>query len=349
LARSTWNPPSPFQTTTVEWEGPSPAARLQVAHDHARSILSENRSPDLPFRWSVNPYRGCTHACAYCYARRHHEFLGYGAGTDFETRILVKRNAPALLEAAFRRPGWAGERIAFSSVTDCYQPLERRYRLTRGCLEVCARFRNPVAILTRSPLVVRDLDLFRSLQQHQAVSVSLSLPILDRATCQAIEPGAPLPSQRLAAIRTLSEAGISVGVSISPVIPGLNDRQLPAILQAARDAGAQHAWMGLVRLVGSVEPVFTQRLEHALGTARTQSILRRIQAARPPERFSTMGEGHGPAWAATERLFQLWRTRLGFTGRPVPPARSPFRVPGSGQQLHLRWAPPGATPRREPS
>ena len=335
MARSTWNPPSPFQTTTVEWEGPPPVSRVQVLADDARSILSETRSTDLPFRWSVNPYRGCTHACAYCYARRHHEFLGFGAGTDFETRILVKHRAPELLEAAFRRPRWKGERVAFSSVTDCYQPLERRYRLTRGCLEVCARYRNPVAILTRSPLITRDIDLLLELQRWGAVSVSMSLPILDRALCQAIEPGAPIPRQRLDAIRTLTEAGVSVGVSLAPTIPGLNDRQIPAILKAAREAGAKHAWMDLVRLVGSVEPVFVEKLQRALGPDRATMIQRRIQAARPPGRFTRRGEGHGPAWTATRHLFTVWRDRLGFTDRPRPPQISPFRVPGTARQLQL--------------
>ena len=352
MARSTWNPASPFQSTSVEWEGPAPSARLEVREDHSRSILSENRSPDIPFRWGVNPYRGCTHACAYCYARRHHEFLGFGAGTDFETRVLVKPRAPELLEAAFRRPSWKGERVFFSGATDCYQPLERRYRLTRRCLEVCHRFRNPVGVLTRSPLVVRDLDLLTALHAHGGLSISLSLPILDARLCQAIEPGAPLPKHRLAAIRALSEAGLSVGVSVAPVIPGLNDRQVPEILRATRAAGARHAWMGLVRLSGSVADVFTQRLTAALGADHTASILRRLAVARggAPSggggraRLSAPGrgqggsmEGRGAAWAATQQLFDLWHARLGFVERPEPPSPSPFRVPGTGHQLGLGW------------
>ena len=337
MARPLWNPTSPFQSTEVEWEGPPPDVRLQVIEDDSRTILTENRFPDIPFRWGVNPYRGCTHACAYCYARRHHEFLGFGAGTDFETRVLVKKHAPALLDKAFRRPSWRGEKVAFSGATDCYQPLERRYRLTRGCLEVCARFRNPVAIITRSPLIVRDLDVLLELHAHGIVGVSLSLPILDRALCQAIEPGAPLPSQRLKAIRALSEAGLPVGVSIAPVIPGLNDRQVPQILQAAREAGAQHAWMGLVRLSGNVAHVFTERLTRALGPDHTASILRRIHVARKGSLAGPRMEGHGAAWAATQQLFDVWFERLGFEAHGEEELASPFRVPGTGRQLGLGW------------
>lgn len=341
MARSLWNPRSPFQSTVVDWEGPPPDVRLEVQEDHSRSILSENRFPDIPFRWGVNPYRGCTHACAYCYARRHHEFLGFGAGTDFETRVVVKKRAPELLEAAFRRPGWKGEAIAFSGATDCYQPIERRYRLTRGCLEVCRRFRNPVGILTRSPLILRDLDLLQPLHALGALSVGISLPILDPDLCRAIEPGAPTPAQRLAAIRTLSEAGISVGINIAPVIPGLNDRQLPAILQACREAGARHAWMGLVSLSGSVADVFTKRLTIALGSEHTASILRRIEEAWNGELSGwsggRRGQGHGPAWAATRQLFAVWHRKLGFVEAAPPPSPSTFRVPGTGKQLSMGW------------
>jgi len=339
LARSSWNPPSPFQSTTVDWEGPPPAARLQVFEDDSRGILAHNTSPDIPFDWAVNPYRGCTHACAYCYARRFHELLGFGAGTDFETRVVVKRRAPELLEAAFRKPSWAGELVAFSGVTDCYQPLERRYELTRRCLQVCARFRNPVALITRSALVVRDLDILQEIDHHGILGVSLSIPILDRSTCQAIEPGAPLPEQRLRAVRALADAGLSVGVSIAPVIPGLNDRELPQVMQAAREAGARHAWMGLVRLSGSVAEVFERRMRDRLGDVRTDSVLGRIRAAREGGlsrvRHGDRMRGTGASWAATRRLFEVWHARLGFEPPSQMLSPSPFRVPGQGRQLGL--------------
>ena len=340
MARSTWNPPSPFQSTTVEWEGPPPPARLEVIEDDSRGILSENSSPDVPFRWGVNPYRGCTHACAYCYARRFHELLGYGAGTDFETRIVVKRHAPALLEAAFRRPSWRGERVVFSGATDCYQPLERRYRLTRACLEVCARFRNPVSILTRSPLVVRDLDVLQELHRHRLLGVSFSLPILDRATCQALEPGASLPKHRLRAIEELSLAGIPVGVSIAPVIPGLNDQEVPSVLRAARAAGARFAWMGLVRLSPCVAVVFERRLRSTLGDIRANRVMGRTSAARSGQisgrrTGAQRMSGPGASWEATKRLFEVWHARLGFEEPAARRSPSPFRVPGQGRQLGL--------------
>ena len=335
MPRSTWNPPSPFQSTTVDWEGPAPSARLKILEDDSQGILSRNDAPDVPFAWGLNPYRGCTHACAYCYARRFHELLGFGAGTDFETRVVVKRRAAELLEAAFRKPSWKGELVAFSGATDCYQPLERRYRLTRACLEVCARFRNPVAILTRSPLLVRDLDVLLELHRHRIVGVSMSIPILDRHTCQALEPGAPLPAQRLRAVRALADAGLPVGVNIAPVIPGLNDRELPAILKATRAAGARHAWMGRVRLAPSVAQVFEYRLRDRLGDIRADSVLRRVEAAR---------DKGDAGWALTQRLFEVWHRRLGFEPRAKMPSESPFRVPGQGRQLGLFGTQASASP-----
>lgn len=206
------NPPNPWNSTHVDWLGDPPPARLTVFEEDARSILSENDSPDVGFRWSVNPYRGCFHACAYCYARPTHQYLGFGAGTDFERRIVAKVNAAALLEQAFNRRSWLGERIAFSGVTDCYQPLEAHYGLTRSCLEVCARFRNPVGIITKGALVRRDVDVLQQLHRTAAVRVHLSIPVADDDTARIIEPGASLPSQRFAAMEALARAGVPVGL-----------------------------------------------------------------------------------------------------------------------------------------
>lgn len=339
LARALSNPQSPFASTVVEWEGPAPSVRLEVLPDNTRSILSKNTSPDLHFEWAVNPYRGCTHACAYCYARRFHEYLGLGAGTDFETRVLVKHKAPELLEEAFLRPSWSGQLLAFSGVTDCYQPLERRFSLTRRCLEVCARYRNPVSLITRSGLITRDIDVLERIAAESALRVSLSVPILDKALCQALEPGAPLPHTRLKAIRALTEAGIQVGVSLAPVIPGLNDRAIPQVLQAAREAGATHAWVGLVRLAGNVAQVFEARCREALGDTRTEAVLARIRRARGGS-LSALGwddrmSGVDASWRATRQLFDVWHRRLGFEPWPALPSPSPFRRPGHGRQLGL--------------
>lgn len=324
MPRRVANPPSPFQATHVDWEGPAPEARLVVQDDPATGILSRQRDASMGFRWSVNPYRGCTHACAYCYARAHHEFLELGAGTDFETRLFVKRAAPELLRARFLRPGWSGEWIAFSGATDCYQPLERRLGLTRRCLAVCRDFRNPVSLITRSALVTRDLDILAELARHGALRLWISLPILDRRTAQALEPGAPLPATRLAAVAALHAAGIPVGLSIAPVIPGLNEHELPGILAAGRAAGASHAMFGRVRLQGRVAEVFAQRLRSGLGDARADRVLRRL----------ALDASADPAWAATRRLYALHHDRLGY--RPLPPTGpSPFRRPGTGVQVGL--------------
>ena len=221
------NPPNRFSPVEIEWEEPPPAAKIEVIEDHSQGALSRNDSPDIPFTYSVNPYRGCTHACAYCYARPTHEYLGFGAGTDFERKITVKLRAPELLTEAFEAPSWTGEPVCFSGVTDCYQPLERRYRLTRRCLEVAATYRNPVQIITRSPLITRDLDVLGALNEHGAISVTFSLPILDPALAAALEPGAPPPSARLRAMAVLAQAGVLIGVSLGPLIPGINDSGIP--------------------------------------------------------------------------------------------------------------------------
>ena len=332
------NPPNRFAPVEIDWEEPPPPAKLEVIEDDSKGALAHNDSPDIPFSWSVNPYRGCTHACAYCYARTTHEYLGYGAGTDFERKILVKRRAPELLEEAFLAPSWKGERVAVSGVTDCYQPLERRYGLTRACLTVAARYRNPVMLITRSPLITRDLDVLGELHAHGAVSVSISIPILDAPIARALEPGAPPPAARLAAIRALADTGIPVGVSLGPVIPGLNDSGLPNTLKAAREAGAVWAFAMLVRLPGAVETVFQERLREEL-PLRADAVLNRIRRARGGElndnRFGHRFRGDGESWEATMQLYRLWKDRLGFVESIPEPAPSPFRRPGQGRQLGL--------------
>ncbi|TLY19257.1 MAG: radical SAM protein, partial [Nitrospirae bacterium] len=273
------NPPNPYETHHREWLGNAPTVKLQIFEDDTRSILSRNESPDVSFRWSVNPYRGCFHACAYCYARPSHEYLGFGAGTDFESKLVVKRDAPMLLRQAFLKPSWKGEVVVFSGNTDCYQPLEAAWGLTRACLEVCAEFRNPVAIITKAALILRDMDVLRQLTDVATLTVNISVPFADNEMARNVEPQAPSITKRLLTIKTLADAGIRTAVSLAPVIPGLNDDQMMEILQSARQAGAQDAFYSLVRLSGSVEPVFLERMA-AFYPDRIQKITHRLREVR---------------------------------------------------------------------
>jgi len=309
------NPPNPYESAHREWLEPPPPARVEVYEEHARSILSENDSPDIPFRWSCNPYRGCQHACAYCYARPTHEYLGLGAGTDFDTHLVVKVNAAELLAGVFSRPRWQGESVHFSGATDAYQPLEAVYHLTRSCLETCLAHRNPAAVVTKSCLVARDADLLAELNRVAGAQVCVSIPMADAAVSRAVEPQAPPPGRRFEAIRRLAQAGVPVGVLVAPLIPGLNDRDIPEVLQRARQAGARRANFVLLRLPGSVEQVFLERLRQALPlrAGRVEQRLRDARGGRLNDaRFGCRMSGAGPYWDSVTRLFDAWRTRLGY-------------------------------------
>jgi DNA repair photolyase len=312
------NPPNPWATTEVEYLEGAPEVRLEVFVDHSRTILAKNDSPDVGFSFSVNPYRGCFHACAYCYARPSHEYLSLGAGTDFDRKIVIKPEAAALLRAAFARKTWRGDTVVFSGVTDCYQPLEASYRLTRGCLEVCVERANPAAIITKSALVERDIDVLSSLARVAAAHVTVSIPFWDPERARAIEPFVPTPARRLRIVETLARAGISVGVNVAPVIPGLNDQDIPRILTAARDAGASSAGYVLLRLPGSVKSVFEERLRAALPLAADR-VLHRIQETRGGQlydpRFGVRGRGEGSYAQTIRALFETTAIRLGLRHR----------------------------------
>jgi DNA repair photolyase len=313
------NPPNPWASSEREYlEGEAPAAHLLVYEDRTRAILAHNDSPDVGFAWSVNPYRGCFHACAYCYARPGHEYLSFGAGTDFERRIVVKPNAPELLREAFDQPKWQGELVAFSGVTDCYQPLEASYRLTRGCLETCVAYRNPAAVITKAPLIERDIDVLQSLARVTTCGVMVSIPFWDERHARAIEPFVTTPARRMRTVERLARAGVPVGVMVAPIIPGLNDEELGDVLRAARDAGADHAGMVLVRLPGPVKEVFESRLRAAL-PLRAERVLRRIREVRGGKlydpRFGVRGRGEGVYAEAVWALFEQTAERLGLRTR----------------------------------
>ncbi len=309
------NPPNPFASDHRELLEPAPHAVTQVFKENAGAILSRNDSPDLPFRWSVNPYRGCFHACAYCYARPSHQYWGFGAGTDFESKLIVKPNAADALRAAFAKPSWKGELVVFSGNTDCYQPLEATYALTRGCLTVCAEFRNPVAIVTKAPLIQRDLDLLRILTTLTYLRVYFSVPFADDNVARKVEPQTPSISKRLEAMATLSAAGIPTAVLIGPVIPGLNEQDIPRILHLAKHAGATYAAYTLLRLNDTVQPVFLARMAEAFPD-RIKKIVNRLKEVRngtlEEKRFFTRHRGHGPVWRTIEQLFDVAFRKEGF-------------------------------------
>jgi DNA repair photolyase len=316
LLRPVENPPNPWATTAVEYlEGDAPSACLTVLEDHTRQILAKNDSPDVGFNFSVNPYRGCFHACAYCYARPSHEYLSLGAGTDFDRTIVVKPQAPTLLREAFEKSSWRGECIVFSGVTDCYQPLEASYRLTRGCLEVCAAYKNPVGIITKAPLIERDIDVLEELTRVARVRVMVSIPFWDPEKARAIEPYVATPARRVHTIAKLAARGIAVGVMVAPVIPGLGDEEIGDVLKAARDAGASSAGTVLLRLPGSVKEVFEQRVRERL-PLRAEKILRRVREARGGKlydtRWGTRQTGEGPYADMIGALFERSAKKLGL-------------------------------------
>jgi DNA repair photolyase len=327
------NPPNPWASTDVEYlDGEVPLAQLEVYEDHTRSILAHNDSPDVGFDWSVNPYRGCFHACAYCYARPSHEYLSFGAGTDFDRKIVVKPEAPALLREAFDAPKWKGQKVVFSGVTDCYQPLEASYRLTRGCLQVCAEYRNPAGVISKSPLVERDLDVFQELSKVASFSVAVSIPFWNEKHARAIEPFVTTPARRVRIIERLAKAGIDVGVMVAPIIPGLNDEDMGQVLLAASGAGAKWAGMVLLRLPGPVRDVFETRVRAAL-PLRADRIVRRIRETRGGKmydpRFGVRGTGEGPYAQAITTLFEQTAARLGLRAREMgqQDVRDTFRRP----------------------
>jgi DNA repair photolyase len=314
----------------------APAPRTQFFTDHSRSIIASNDSPDLGFTHSVNPYRGCEHGCAYCYARPYHEYLGFSAGIDFETKIMVKENAPELLRREFLSRKWQPTTVHFSGITDSYQPIERTLKITRRCLEVCREFRNPAGVITKNALVTRDIDILRDLAAINASIVFLSITSLDPEMTAILEPRTTRPHGRLAAITKLRDAGIPVGVMSAPLIPGLTDHEMPAILAAAKDAGAQFAGYTIVRLPMAVGDVFAQWLERHYPD-RKDKVLNRIRAVHDGRlndtRFKKRMAGDGELAEATRALFRMTIRKLGMTGKPPPLSTENFRRPGEHPQL----------------
>ena len=313
-----------------EFDPDAPPRRTQFLRDSSQSIITRNQSPDVGFECSLNPYRGCEHGCAYCFARPTHEYLGFSAGLDFESKIVVKENAPELLRDELSKKSWKPQTLVMSGVTDCYQPIERRLEITRRCVAVLAEFRNPLAIITKNHLVTRDIDHLAVLAKHDAVVVNISLTTLDPALARKLEPRASPPSRRQAAIAALSAAGIPVRVLMAPCIPGLNDHEMIAIFSAAAAAGAREAGYVPLRLPWAVAPIFEKWLElHA--PDRKEKVLNRVRAMRGGKlndpRFGSRMRGEGFYAEQMHALFEVAQRRAGFKGGLGELAASHFRVP----------------------
>jgi DNA repair photolyase len=336
------NPPNRFEKISLErdedWNpAEDPAPRTQFLRDLSQTIISYNDSPDIPFNASLNPYRGCEHGCSYCYARNSHEFLGFSAGLDFETKIIVKEKAPELLRRELSSPKWKPQTLAMSGVTDCYQPVERRLQLTRQCLAVLAEFRNPVSIITKNYLVTRDLDLLSELASHHAAMVYLSINSLDSELARKLEPRAASPKMRLAAVEALAKAGVPVGVLVAPVIPGLNDHEIPSVLAAAKAAGACCACTEILRLPLTVAPIFEDWLERNV-PGKKEKILGRIRAIRGGKlndpRFGARMSGQGIFADQISQIFHIARRKAGLPDDGPELSTAAFRRP-QGAQLGL--------------
>lgn len=297
-----------YEPDSCEAENPQITVRTRYFRDDSQSVISYNNSPDVGFDASLNPYRGCEHGCAYCYARPTHEYLGFSAGLDFETRILVKDKAPELLRAELTHRSWKPQCLVLSGVTDAYQPIEKKLGITRDCLRVLADFRNPTFIVTKNHLVTRDCDYLAELAAVNACGVAISVTSLDQDLARMLEPRASIPSFRLEAVATLRKAGIPVGVNVAPIIPGLNEHEIPNILQAAAAAGAQFAAYTLIRLPLTVAPIFIAWLETHFPD-RKDKILARIRSMRDGKlnssKFGSRMRGEGPVADQVRQLFQV--------------------------------------------
>lgn len=309
-----FNPPNRFEETHLESidielpdEEKSPLL-TRYYRDTSRTILAKNDSPDIPFTFSLNPYRGCEHGCIYCYARPSHEYLGFSAGLDFESKIMVKTDAPALLAETFEKRNWEPQIVALSGNTDCYQPAERKLQLTRQCLEVFLGYRNPAGIVTKNALVVRDADILEEMAKLNIIQVLISITTLNPDLARTMEPRTSSPANRLDAIEELAKRGIRVGVNVAPVIPGLTDEEIPAILKAASERGAQRAGYILMRLPGAVEPLFVDWVRRNYPD-RAGRILNRVQDTRrgnmSDARFGSRMKGEGEIAGAINSLFKI--------------------------------------------
>jgi DNA repair photolyase len=317
------NPANPYSKYSSEYIGEPPPTKLEIYEETAtKKMITKAFASDWEggWRFTVNCYRGCVHGCTYCFARRYHEFLGYGAGTDFETKIVVKPNAPELLRKELSRTREKIPHLDFSFATDPYLPLEATYQLTRQCLEVCAEYRVPTGVITKSPLVTRDIDV---LQRQAKVTVFFSLPFLTKESSNPFEPYTPVPEARFRAMKTLADAGIKVGIAVAPVIPGYNEADIPKLLERARECGATRAFMGMLHLDNeSIEEYFLEKLHEKIPT-KASKVVNALKRERGGilrhKNYATRDKGLTEQWNVTQKMFEFHFKRLGFTGREVVP------------------------------
>ncbi|WP_425616823.1 PA0069 family radical SAM protein [Anatilimnocola sp. NA78] len=348
---ATVNPPNRFEHSRQEADhehgfaeddqlpGERRKVETEFLPDRAETLIRENDSPDVSFRFSINAYRGCEHGCVYCYARPGHETLGMNAGLDFETRVLVKFDAVKLLRKELNKKHWRPEPIMISGVTDCYQPAERKFQLTRGILQVLLEAEHPLTMITKNSLIVRDLDVLQPLAERRLVGTAISITTLDAELARTMEPRTATPAAKLRAIRALSEAGVPVRVMVAPIIPGLNDHEIPTILAAAKEAGALNAGYVMLRLPWAVAPIFSAWLrEHRpLQADKVESLLRDMRGGKLYDaQFGTRMKGTGPYAEGVRATFQAFCKKLGLD-QPSPELDCsrfrPPKLPGGQGQL----------------
>lgn len=304
------------------------ALQTHFYDDQTKTLLSKNDSPDLGFMYSLNPYRGCEHGCVYCYARPSHEYLGMNAAADFESKIMVKRDAPRLLAETFQKKSWEPEVIVVSGNTDCYQPAERKFQITRQCLEVFLRYKNPLGMITKNFLVTRDVDILNELAKDDLVRVTVSITTLDKELTRTMEPRTSTPERRLDTIEILAKNGIPVGVNVAPIIPGLNDSEIPAVLKAARERGAVSAGMTVVRLPWAVEPIFLDWLkrERPLQESRVIAYIKDVRGGKMYQsKFGERMRGSGPIAESIRTMFKIYASKYGLNKQSLSLRKDLFR------------------------
>jgi DNA repair photolyase len=321
--RQITNPPNPYNKYSAEYIGEPPPSKLEVFEETTtKKVITKAFASDWEggWRYTVNCYRGCVHGCTYCFARQYHEFLGYGAGTDFETKLVVKVNAPEVLRQELKKTRDKMPHLDFSFATDPYVALEANYQLTRRCLEVCAEFRVPTAVITKSPLVTRDIDV---LKRQVKTSVFFSMPFLTKEKSNPFEPYTPVPEARFRAMKMLSDEGILTGIGIAPVIPGYNESDIPGLLERAKECGAQRAFMSMLHLdTDSIEEYFLKRMHERLPATRVKKIINTMSRERGGtlrhRSYAERSTGKTEQWDVTVKLFDFHAKRLGFRQHETP-------------------------------